>query len=145
MDKRSVSTRSVQFSGNHKKYYIGWTLVTSCGLTGAYQTFRGAWCVLLHSRSEQSGDTVTLHMQGARKSQWDLHKHKRKDNGKQDMWKPCNKNGLVAAVDLTGHLATCLHNLSASSPSSPLPSSTLGPSLRPHSDTTENYNLKTVL
>jgi hypothetical protein len=62
--------------------------------------------------------THTLYMQGARKSQSDEHEQQRKDNGIQDMQKPYNKNGLVAAVDQIGHLATCLNNLSASSPSS---------------------------
>jgi len=41
-DKRCVSTRSVQFSGNHHKYYIEWALVISCCVTGTYQPFRGA-------------------------------------------------------------------------------------------------------
>lgn len=102
-------------------------------------TFQRSLHFLLHSQSEQGGDTDTFYTQGARKSQSDAYEQQRKDNGKQDMWKPYNKNGLVAAVDLTGHLATCLHNLSASSPSS------LVHLFRPHSDTTENYNLKMML
>ena len=73
VDKRCVSTRSVQLSGNHHKYYIGWALVINCSLTDAYQTFRGACCFLLHSWSEQGGDTDTLYTQGARKSQSDAH------------------------------------------------------------------------
>jgi len=45
VDKRCVITRTVQFSGNHQKYYIGWALAISCCLTSAYQTFRGACCL----------------------------------------------------------------------------------------------------
>jgi len=78
MDKRCVSTRSVQFSGNHHKYYIGWALVISCSLKGAYQTFRGACCLLLHSQSQHGGDTDILCMQGARKSQSYSHEQQRR-------------------------------------------------------------------
>lgn len=76
--KRCVGTRSVQFSGNHHKYYIGWAFVISCSLIGANQTFRGACCLLLHSQTEQREDTDTLYTQGARKNQSDSYEHQRR-------------------------------------------------------------------
>jgi len=81
--KRCASTRSVQFSGNHHKYYIGWAFVISCSLK-VETKLSEEHAASSYTAQVSSVGTQTHYIRTVQERANQIHMSSREDNGKQD-------------------------------------------------------------